>query len=212
MGVFTYEYVKKENFHSHSRANNALLSRVIAATQSNHPLTANSPQGGTSAVEEARNRIHNAGMRVTKPRVAIIESLLKHSGPISIERIHQEMGSDVCDLVTVYRCLSAFENLGMVRRSYLHNGTCLYELTLGKQLNYHVICKSCGQSSEVEFFPVEEVERKLAERGYTEISHVVEFFGLCADCSKAVVNRAARLVMPSRNIATASPSHSAVES
>ena len=43
----------------------------------------------TLALGKARNRIRNAGMRITKPRIAIIESLLRHAGPISIERIHQ---------------------------------------------------------------------------------------------------------------------------
>ena len=60
-----------------------------------------------------------AGMRVTKPRVALVETLMKLDGPVSIERIHQQVGIKSCDLVTIYRCLAAFENLGLVRRSYL---------------------------------------------------------------------------------------------
>ena len=135
-------------------------------------------------------------MRITKPRVAIIESLLTHSGPVSIERIHQEMGADVCDLVTVYRCLSAFESLDMVRRSYLHNGTCLYELTLGAQRHYHIVCKSCGSTERVDYFPVEGIQRMLTERGYSNLSHVVEFFGVCPKCQQAA---------PARNAAPAIP-------
>ena len=156
---------------------------MISATQSNHPLAAGgSGATGESALDLARSRIRGAGMRITKPRVAIIESLQQHEGPISIERIHQHMGSGVCDLVTVYRCLAAFEQLGMVRRSYLHNGTCLYELTLHAPQHYHIICKSCGATDRVEYFPVEGIERLLQDRGYTQVSHVVEFFGLCPKC------------------------------
>src|SRR5258707_2272014 len=159
---------------------------MIAATQSNHPLAAVSSQTPVvSALNEARTRIKQARMRITKPRLAIIGSLEKHEGPISIERIHQHMGAEVCDLVTVYRCLSAFENLGMVRRSYLHNGTCLYELTLGTPRHYHIICKSCGQTDRVNYFPVEGLERMLTDRGYAQVSHVVEFFGICPACQKS---------------------------
>jgi Fur family ferric uptake transcriptional regulator len=159
---------------------------MIAATQSNHPLAAVTQQtAADSPLNEARARIHHAGMRITRPRVAIIESLLKHDGPISIERIHQEMGPEVCDLVTVYRCLSAFESLDMVRRSYLHNGTCLYEVTLGKQRNYHIVCKGCGRTERVDYFPVEGIQRMLTDRGYAQISHVVEFFGVCPACQQA---------------------------
>ncbi len=166
---------------------------MIAATQSNHPLAAVSGDSPVvSALNEARSRIKQARMRITKPRLAIIESLEKHEGPISIERIHQHMGVDVCDLVTVYRCLTAFENLGMVRRSYLHNGTCLYELTLGTRRHYHIVCKSCGQTGRVDYFPVEGLERMLTDRGYAQVSHVVEFFGICPACQKAAPARATR--------------------
>jgi Fur family ferric uptake transcriptional regulator len=166
---------------------------MIAATQSNHPLASVSPQKpAESPLDEARTRIRNAQMRITKPRVAIIESLLQHNGPVSIERIHQDMGTDVCDLVTVYRCLAAFESIDMVRRSYLHNGTCLFELTLGTQRHYHIVCKSCGGTDRVDYFPIDGMERMMQERGYAEISHVVEFFGVCPTCQKEGVTRNAR--------------------
>jgi Fur family ferric uptake transcriptional regulator len=163
---------------------------MIAATQSNHPLADVGKQpSGASPLEEARSRIRSAQMRITKPRIAIIELLMQHEGPVSIERIHQEIGSSVCDLVTVYRCLSAFESLGMVRRSYLHNGTCLYELTLGSARHYHIVCKSCGKTEPVENVSLEGRERMLQDRGYTQISHVVEFFGICPACQTMAPTR-----------------------
>jgi Fur family ferric uptake transcriptional regulator len=167
---------------------------MISATQSNHPLAAVGPgPSPETALDLARSRIRTAGMRITKPRMAIIEALQRHEGPISIERIHQEMGTEVCDLVTVYRCLAAFEQLGMVRRSYLHSGTCLYELTLLSPRHYHIICKACGATDRVEYFPVEGVERLLQERGYRDVSHVVEFFGICPKCQPAQTRLAAAL-------------------
>jgi Fur family ferric uptake transcriptional regulator len=158
------------------------------------------PTDTVSPLDEARARIHQAGMRITKPRVAIIEALLKHHGPISIERIHQEMGVEVCDLVTVYRCLSAFESLDMVRRSYLHNGTCLYEVTLGKQRHYHIVCKTCGKTEPVDYFPVEGMERMLTSRGYSQLSHVVEFFGICPACQQQATARNTAPAMPAEHL------------
>lgn len=170
---------------------------MIAATQSNHPLAAFTPPAtAASPLVEARARIRNAGMRITKPRVAIIESLLQREGPISIERIHQDMGTKVCDLVTVYRCLAAFESLDMVRRSYLHNGTCLYELTLGPTRHYHIVCKSCGKTERVDYFSVEGMENMLKDRGYSKVSHVVEFFGVCPACQSAAPARGTRVTVP----------------
>jgi Fur family ferric uptake transcriptional regulator len=170
---------------------------LIAATQSNHPLADGANVApAESALSEARSRIRHARMRITKPRIAIIESLGRHNGPISIERIHQEMGAAGCDLVTVYRCLAAFEQLGIVRRSYLHNGTCLYELTLQNPRHHHIVCKSCGATDRVDYIPVEDVERLLQERGYTQLSHVVEFFGICPQCQQSATARLSVPAMP----------------
>ncbi len=158
---------------------------MIAATQSNHPLaTFTVARSVEASVNEACNRIRTAGMRVTKPRVSLVQTLLKLDGPVSIERIHQQVGVKSCDLVTIYRCLAAFENLGLVRRSYLHNGTCLYEQTLGSARHYHIVCKSCGKTDKVDYTLAEGVEQKLQDKGYAQISHVVEFFGVCQACQQ----------------------------
>ncbi len=173
---------------------------MISATQSNHPLaTVANADARESALTEARTRIRTAGMRITKPRLAIIASLHRHEGPVSCERIHQDVGTGVCDLVTVYRCLAAFEEMGLVRRSYLHHGTCLYELTLTTPRHHHIVCKACGATERMEYFPVEGVERLLTERGYTQISHLVEFFGVCPKCqSAASVRRTIPTIPPER--------------
>jgi Fur family ferric uptake transcriptional regulator len=164
---------------------------MIAATQSNHPLAAATDlRSVETSLYEACNRIRMAGMRVTKPRIALVETLLKLDGPISIERIHQQVGTKSCDLVTIYRCLAAFENLGLVRRSYLHNGTCLYEQTIGSARHYHIVCKSCGKTDKVDYSLAEGMEQRLQDKGYAQISHVVEFFGVCQECQQ--VGKSAR--------------------
>jgi Fur family ferric uptake transcriptional regulator len=158
---------------------------MIAATQSNHPLAHSGRDTTQACLTEARNRIRTAGMRVTKPRVALVEVLLRQEGPVSIERIHQEVGVKSCDLVTIYRCLAAFEDLGLVRRSYLHNGTCLYEQTISAARRYHIICKDCGRTDPVDYAMTGDVEQRLHEKGYAQLSHVVEFFGVCPACQQA---------------------------
>ncbi|HYC72362.1 MAG TPA: Fur family transcriptional regulator [Opitutaceae bacterium] len=142
-------------------------------------------------IEQACARLRGAQMRVTQPRVAILQALISRSGPASIEQLHQLLDQKACDLVTVYRCLAAFEQIGLVRRSYLHNGTSLYEFSLGQERHYHIVCKDCGASDRIDYFSVEGPERMLEQRGYREISHLVEFFGVCPTCQQK-----ARSVVP----------------
>ncbi len=172
---------------------------MIAATQSNHPLAAvGGKEMRQNILEEACNRIRTASMRVTKPRVALVEALLAQAGPVSIERLHQVVGVKACDLVTIYRCLAAFEDLGLVRRSYLHNGTCLYELTTsGADRRYHIVCKECGRTDPVDFTFTSDTEQKLQDKGYARISHVLEFFGVCPACQQAAKsNRETTVAIP----------------
>jgi Fur family ferric uptake transcriptional regulator len=169
---------------------------MIAATQSNHPLAGVSTQPGEQPLDAACASLRQAQMRVTKPRIAILEALIKRDAPVSIEQLHQELDQRSCDLVTVYRCLAAFEELGLVRRNFLHNGTALYEfMHASRPRHYHIVCKSCGRTDTVDYFSVEGLERVLHERGYTQLSHIVEFFGVCPECQKK---------MPARNVAPAS--------
>ena len=48
--------------------------------------------------------------------------------------------------------------------------------------HHHLVCRECGRSVEVEGPEVEQwAERVAAAAGYTDISHTVELFGLCAN-------------------------------
>lgn len=163
---------------------------MIAATQSNHPLGTVSSGNVPSPVELGCERLKAGGMRITKPRIALLEALGRHSAPLAIEQLHQELSRNACDLVTVYRCLAVFEQVGIVRRSFLHNGTAQYELTLsGAPKRYNVVCKSCGAAEPVDYFPFEGIHEVLRERGYANLSHLVEFFGVCPACQQANTKR-----------------------
>jgi Fur family ferric uptake transcriptional regulator len=138
-----------------------------------------------ASLDLACARLRKAQMRITQPRVAIISVLAKLSTPVSIEDLHARLETRSCDLVTVYRCLAAFEEVGLVRRTFHYTGTCLYELVLsGRPDRYHVICRVCNAVESLDAFPVDAAAIILQQRGYTQLNHVVEFFGTCPACRK----------------------------
>lgn len=160
---------------------------MIASTQTNHPLVGGNKtaQKSPSPVELATAKLKSAGLRITQPRLAILAALSKCSQPTSIEQLHEDVGAENCDLVTVYRCMAAFEEIGLVRRAFFHNGTALYEINLGQPTRYHVVCKNTNQVDELDAETsdelrraIEAVQEKLRARGYTEVGHIVEFFGI----------------------------------
>jgi len=157
---------------------------MIASTQTNHPLG----HGGDTAdsqsrVETACARLREAGLRITQPRIAILSVLIASGQPMSIEQIHGELRTRSCDLVTVYRCLAAFEEIGLVRRSFFHNGTSLYQLSDHKEAAYHIVTKETHEVRALDAAisarlasAIKEVEEQLKIEGYTDVSHLLEFF------------------------------------
>jgi Fe2+ or Zn2+ uptake regulation protein len=98
----------------------------------------------------------------------------------------QSLGS--IDLVTVYRTLTTLTELGVLNRVDLDDGVVRYELTDPKgQHHHHFVCRSCQKIESLDACastgPIQSQERRLAKKGYTFLSHRLEFFGLCPKCS-----------------------------
>jgi Fur family ferric uptake transcriptional regulator len=136
-------------------------------------------------VELATLKLKSAGLRITQPRLAILAALANRAQPTSIEQLHDDVGANNCDLVTVYRCMAAFEDIGLVRRAFFHNGTALYEMNLGQPARYHVVCKSTNRVDEIDSATadelrrtIESVQENLRARGYGDVGHIVEFFAV----------------------------------
>ena len=158
---------------------------MISSTQTNHPLkgSASNAVDSQARLDAACARLREAGLRITQPRIAIISVLIARSQPISIEQIHAELNNKSCDLVTVYRCLGAFEEIGLVRRSFFHNGTSLYHLIDGKDTVYHVVAKDTQEIRDLDpetsarlSASIKQVEEQLKAEGFGNVTHVLEFF------------------------------------
>jgi len=145
----------------------------------------------SASLDAACARLKTAGLRITRPRLAILSELIKLGEPASIEQIHRGVGARRCDLVTVYRCMAAFEGIGLVRRAFFVNGTCLYAIELGGAARYHVISRTGQRMDELDAESgaaltraLQNAEEKLRARGYTETGHIVEFFGVAPAAPK----------------------------
>lgn len=152
----------------------------------NTPMNgATAPKKPQTPLEQACGRLKAAGLRITQPRVSILNALIKRNAPASIEQLHGDLAETACDLVTVYRCLAAFESLGLVRRCYFHNGTSLYQIALTGEAVYHVVCRDTGDVHEVDAetmgdirTSMKRIEDALRAKGYSNVTHMVEFFAV----------------------------------
>lgn len=134
----------------------------------------------TRALEE----LHTHGMRVTEPRKAMLGILTREHGPFSAEELHHKLKGKGCDVVTVYRSLQAMEEIGVVRRCDFGDGTYRYEINHGEHHHHHIVCRVCRSVEVLDRCDVSKLERLAREKGYDNISHTLEIFGVCPKCAK----------------------------
>jgi Fur family ferric uptake transcriptional regulator len=94
-------------------------------------------------------------------------------------------GGDRVGLATVYRTLQAMTEAGELDVLRSDDGETLYR-QCGPTHHHHLVCRSCGVTVEVEGPAVEKWAVRAADaHGFTDVTHVVELFGLCASCSRS---------------------------
>ncbi len=137
--------------------------------------------------EEAFGRLQSAlkaqGARLTSPRKMILEAALKSKKPFSAEIIFQNLKEQV-DLATIYRNLTFFYEIGLVHRVDIGAETAVYEIGSKDEQHHHhyFVCKTCGKTEALESCSMVAVEAGLKKKGYRNLSHRLEFTGLCSAC------------------------------
>jgi Fur family ferric uptake transcriptional regulator len=123
--------------------------------------------------------------RNTWQREAVKEALVGNDNFVSAQTLHSRLrdGGSPIGLATVYRALADLAVEGEAD-SLQQEGESLYRACTPGQHHHHLICRNCGLTVEIEADPVELWAQSVAaEHGFTRPNHVVDVFGLCADCS-----------------------------
>src|ERR1700744_3958857 len=143
-------------------------------------------------LETALGVLREHGQRVTEPVKAILRLLIHEHGPFTAEELHARLSSGLCDLVTVYRCLTAMEEINLVRRCDFGDGSYRYEYNTGEHHHHHIICRECRNVQTLDFCVADSLERMARQMGYSNVSHTLEIFGLCPKCQGAAKKPSAR--------------------
>jgi len=129
--------------------------------------------------------LRNAGLKVTLPRLKILEILedgsARHQSAEDIYKALLSSNEDI-GLATVYRVLTQFEAAGLVTRHHFENGMAVFELNRGDHHD-HIVCIECGSVSEFVDLAIEERQKTVArERGFELHDHSMILYGRCANC------------------------------
>ena len=136
------------------------------------------------ALEQALHTLRQRGQRVTGPRKAILGILTAEHGPFTAEELHQRLSKGECDLVTVYRTLTALEEMDVVRRCDFGDGSYRYEFNTAEHHHHHIVCRVCRNVRIIDVCVADALERIARSMGYEHVTHTLEVFGVCPSCQK----------------------------
>ncbi|MCU7915178.1 MAG: ferric iron uptake transcriptional regulator [Candidatus Thiodiazotropha sp. (ex Gloverina cf. vestifex)] len=126
--------------------------------------------------------IRKAGLKVTLPRVKILEllenSTQRHVSAEDVYKLLLDKGEEI-GLATVYRVLTQFEAAGLVTRHNFEGGHAVFELDRGEHHD-HIVCVVCGKVEEFMDATIEQRQREVAnERGFEMADHSLIIYGRC---------------------------------
>ncbi len=145
------------------------------------------PEASNSFEEVALSVLRSSGCRITKPRIQVIRTLAGSHRAQSAYSIHEQIVAkgEKVDVVSVYRILSALQELGLVHRVGIIDGfiPCRIDGEHDGRVQ-HLVCKQCGCVTELTL-PESSVDAAVGlsdEQGFKAEDIRLEMLGTCAHC------------------------------
>ena len=129
------------------------------------------------------NLLRSHGLRVTRPRLAVLE-ILTEGGHLEVDEIARQARTRLESVSTqaVYDVLGALSRAGLARRLEPAGSPARFEARVGDN-HHHIVCRGCGT--------IEDVDCAVDERpcldpdtshGFEVDEAEVTFWGLCPAC------------------------------
>lgn len=138
-------------------------------------------------VDEIEQRLRQHGYRLTGPRTAVVDAVLRHDRPFTAEQLVTELaeGSEAIGRATVYRTLEVLASMDVLTRIVSPDGHPSYiSGTPGHR--HHLLCQVCGTTVTFTACPMNDLISSLASDTRFEIKdHTLEIFGVCPQCQAA---------------------------
>lgn len=135
--------------------------------------------------DEVAARLQDAGLRATRPRLAVIRALRAVGGHHTADEVHAHLvRNDIShSRMSVYNSLVALADAGLVRRADVGRGAMIYEEA--GTWHHHFVCRRCGEVSDVScVVGAKPCLTPLEDVGVIDEAQVL-FYGTCHRCLDA---------------------------
>ncbi len=135
--------------------------------------------------DEARRRVHGAGMRATGPRLAVLQLLTNSARPLSHNEVTDALGGGDWDKATLYRNLIRLVEGNLARVASQVGGVIRYEAQREgdePHLHPHFACRVCGT---VQCLPDTSISMPRDPNWQKALVDAeLQIVGKCPDCRK----------------------------
>lgn len=133
-----------------------------------------------------RDIIRSLHLKITQPRLLILQALQGGRIHVTAQEVHEQVlnrGANI-GFATVYRFLRKLTETGHVTEVRVGGLPARYELT-PKKHHDHLSCTHCGKIYEFANQKIEDLQLQVAsDLGFKLTHHVLELYGICANCQK----------------------------
>lgn len=133
------------------------------------------------------SRLRGCGLRVTSPRLAVLDVLEELGGHPDAETIGTaaRLRLGAVSNQAVYDILAAFTERGLVRRIQPAGSAARFETRVGDN-HHHLICRQCGRTVDVDCRAGKpRCLQPSATAGFEIDEAEIIFWGRCPDCQHA---------------------------
>lgn len=130
-----------------------------------------------------RDRLREAGLRATSPRLAVLDALARVGPHADAEAVASEArGQAPISTQAVYDGLAVLTRVGLVRRIEPAGHPARYELRTGDN-HHHLVCRRCGRTEDVDcVVGAAPCLSASKAHGFAIDEAEVTFWGLCPEC------------------------------
>lgn len=139
----------------------------------------------------ARDRLKGAGMRITRPRLAVVAALDALGGHRTADDVHDHLAATGEELprTSVYNALSALCAAGVAMTADVGAGAAAYELAT--HWHHHFVCRVCRAVMDVDCLIGEKpCLTPIGDFGSVDEAQVI-FRGVCLSCAAEARSAAA---------------------
>jgi Fur family peroxide stress response transcriptional regulator len=129
-------------------------------------------------------KMRSAGYRITPQRLAIAKIVMESGEHPSVEQIYCQVRKHfpTTSLATVYNTLERLKEMGEVLELPFSDGS-RYD-GLNPHPHPHLCCTVCGAIEDLDIDLGPAAQEVAARKGYADVHHRLEFYGVCPRCQE----------------------------